>query len=178
VSYRRPWAGRVPISYAVGLALLLVLALAQSSWGSFLSIGGVHPDLVLVVVVAWTLLQGPRDGLLWALIGGLCLDFLSSGPFGVVTIALLAVALLASLGYGRVFGGYVTLPLMLVFPLSLVYYLIQMTLLGVLGRQIIWIPTLTNVVLAASLLNIVVILLLLPLLRWLQRRIGREEMGW
>jgi rod shape-determining protein MreD len=158
--------------------LLLVLALVQSSWGSFLSMGGAHPDLVLVTVVAWTLLQGPRDGLLWALIGGLCLDFLSSGPFGAITIALLAVALLASLGYGRVFGGYITLPLMLVFPLSLVYYLIQIILLDILGRQVFWIPTLANVVLAASLLNIVIMVVLLPLLRWLRQRIGREEMGW
>jgi len=169
---------KIPISGYLGLAVLLGLVLIQSSIGPFLTIVGVHPDLVLVAVISWTILRGPEEGLVWAIIGGIGLDLLSGGPFGVMTIALVITSLLASLGYGRVFGGYLILPLALTFPLSLVYYLTYTLLLSVLNEPIAWLPALTSVILPASVMNIVAMLFLFPLLRLLHRRTGREEIGW
>jgi rod shape-determining protein MreD len=158
--------------------VLLGLALVQSSVGPFLTISGVHPDLVLVAVVGWTLLRGPEQGVLWAIVGGLCLDLFSSGPFGVMTVALIVASSLARLGYGRVFGGYAILPLVLTFPLSLAFYLTCTLLLNALGRSIAWLPALTGVILPASLLNIGAMLILFPPLRLLHRRTGRQEISW
>jgi rod shape-determining protein MreD len=154
------------------------LALIQSSIGPFLTIAGVHPDLVLVAVIGWTLLRGLGEGLVWAVIGGIALDLLSGGPFGAATAALVITSLLASLGYGRVFGGYLTLPLALTFPLSLAYYLIYTLILAVLHGPIAWIPTVADIILPASMLNMAAMFLLFPLLRLLHRRTGREEIGW
>lgn len=154
------------------------LALIQSSLGAFLTLAGVHPDLVLVVVIGWTLLRGAREGLLWALVGGICLDVLSSGPFGMMVVALVITSLLAGLGSGRVFGGYLTIPLALTFPLSLAYYLTCALILNTLKQPIAWLPTLTHVILPASVFNIVAMLVLFPLLRLLHRRTGREEISW
>ncbi len=169
---------KIPISGYLGVVVLLGLVLIQSSIGPFLTIVGVHPDLVLVAVISWTILRGPTEGLVWAIIGGIGLDLLSGGPFGVMTIALVITSLLASLGYGRVFGGYLILPLALTFPLSLVYYLTYTLLLSVLNEPIAWLPALTSVILPASVMNIVAMLFLFPLLRLLHRRTGREEIGW
>lgn len=116
--------------------------------------------------------------MLWAIVGGLCLDLLSSGPFGLMTVSLIITSRLAGLGYGRVFGGYIVLPLVFSLPLSLVYYLIYTLILNVLSSEVAWLPTLTNVILPASLLNVGVMLLLLPSLRMLSRFTGREEIGW
>ena len=154
------------------------LALIQSSIGPFLTIAGVHPDLVLVAVIGWTLLRGLGEGLVWAVIGGIALDLLSGGPFGAATVALVITSLLASLGYGRVFGGYLTLPLALTFPLSLAYYLIYTLILAMLHGPIAWIPTVADIILPASMLNIAAMFFLFPLLRLLHRRTGREEIGW
>lgn len=150
----------------------------QSSIGPFLTIAGVHPDLVLIAVIGWTLLRGSREGVLWAIIGGLALDLLSSGPFGVMTIALVVTSLMSRLGYGRVFGSYLTIPLALTFPLSLVYYLTCTLLLSVLNAPLTFIPALTNTILPASVLNMAGMLILFPPLRLLHRRTGREEIGW
>ena len=150
--------------------MLLGLALIQSSIGPFLTVIGVHPDLVLVAVIGWTLLRGPGEGLVWALIGGLALDLLSGGPFGATTVALVIASLLASLGYGRVFGGYL--------PLSLAYYLVYTLILSVLKEPIAWIPALADIILPASVLNIAAMVFIYPLLRLLHRRTGREEIGW
>ena len=154
------------------------LVLIQSSVGPFLTILGVQPDLVLVAVISWTLLRGPGEGLVWAVIGGISLDLLSGGPFGVATIALVITSTLASLGYGRVFGSYLILPLALTLPLSLAYYLIYTLLLSVLDGLVAWIPTVVDIILPASLVNIAAMLLIFPLLRLLHRRTGREEIGW
>jgi rod shape-determining protein MreD len=162
----------------LGLGLLLGLALVQSSLGPFVSVAGIHPDWVVVAVIGWTLLRGSREGLLWAIIGGLGLDLLSSGPFGASIVALALTSLLAMLGYGRVFGGYLVLPLSLTFPLSLAYYVIYGLLLSLLKQPIAWLPALSNVILPASLLNIGAMALLFPLLRLLHRRTGREEISW
>jgi rod shape-determining protein MreD len=157
---------------------LLALALIQSSLGPFLTIAGVHPDLVLVAVIGWTLLRGSKEGVLWAIIGGLCLDLLSSGPFGAITVSLVVTSLLSRLGYGLVFGGYLIIPLTLTFPLSLAYYLTYTSLLNLLNKPLPWLPALSSDILPASVLNIAVMLLLFPLLSLLHRRTGREEISW
>lgn len=157
---------------------MLALALIQSSLGPFLTIADVHPDLVLVAVIGWTLLRGSKEGVLWAIIGGLCLDLLSSGPFGAITVSLVVTSLVSRLGYGLVFGGYLIIPLTLTFPLSLAYYLTYTLLLNVLNKPLPWLPALSSVILPASVLNIAVMLLLFPLLSLLHRRTGREEISW
>jgi rod shape-determining protein MreD len=150
----------------------------QSSLGPSIAVAGLHPDFVLVAVISWTLLRGGQEGLLWAIIGGLSLDLLSIGPFGASLIALVVTGLLAMIGFGRMFGGYLVLPLALAFPLSMTYYLIYGSLLSVFGKPIAWLPSLTYVVLPASLLNMAAMLLVFPLLRLLHRRTGREEITW
>jgi rod shape-determining protein MreD len=169
---------RASISDYLGFVLLLGLALAQSSLEPFLTVAGVHADLVLMAVVGWTFLRGPGEGIIWALVGGLCLDLLTSGPFGLMTVALVAASLLATLGYGRVFGSYLVLPLALAFPLSLAYYLAYTLLLAAFGRAVDWLPVLTTIILPASLLNIAAMLVLFPPLRALHRRTGREQISW
>mgnify|MGYP000412772935 CR=1 FL=1 len=143
-----------------------------------LSVAGVHPDLVLVAVISWTLLRGLADGLVWALIGGLCLDLLSSGPFGLTIVPLVIVCALARLGYSRVYGAQLWLPLFLTFPLSVVFYLSDALLLSLTGRPIAWSATLVQVILPASLLNVVAMLILFPLLRRLHRRVSPPAISW
>ena len=158
--------------------VLVALALVESSWGPLISVAGVHPDLVLVAVIGWTVLRGTSEGLLWAVIGGLCLDLLSSGPFGLAVIPLVLVSLVARLGYSRMFGGQIVLPLLLAFPLSVIYYLVYTSLLYLWGHPIAWGVNLTHIVLPASALNIGAMLVLFPLLRYLHRRSAPEKMKW
>ena len=158
--------------------MLLALALMESSWGRLLNLAGVHPDLVLVAVISWTLLRGSTEGLIWAVVGGLCLDMLSSGPFGLAIVPLVLVSLCARLGYSRVLGAHIVLPLFLVFPLSVLYYLSSILLLSLSGRPTAWADTLVHTVLPASMQNILVMLVLFPLLRRAHRRSGPEQMRW
>lgn len=135
-----------------------------------------RPDLVLAAILCWAIWRGPVTGLRWAIIGGVCLDVLSSGPFGALTVPLAVVAVVAGfIGYGRLFGGYLVLPMLLTFPLSLLYYLIYLAMLMLLGRSIAWVPTVAHVALPASLLNLAATLVLSPPLHSLHRR-GRRQL--
>ncbi|MCS7261195.1 MAG: rod shape-determining protein MreD [Anaerolineae bacterium] len=152
------------------IVLLFALVLIESSWGHLLSIGGVHPDLVLLAVISWTALRGATEGWMWAVIGGIGLDLFSNAPFGLSIISLLLVCLFVSMAHSRVHGTSLVLPLLLAFPMSLIYYAFSMFFLILSGYPLDWNATLLRIALPASLLNGVTILIFFPLLRALHQR--------
>jgi rod shape-determining protein MreD len=70
---------RGPTTLYWSIPLMLVAAIAQSTLFRHLDLFGAVPNLVLAISVAWTLLRGTHEGLLWAFTGGLALDLLSGG---------------------------------------------------------------------------------------------------
>ena len=81
------------MDYVVGLPLLAFAAVLQATVLSLLRPFGGTVDVVLLLVLSWTLVGEWPGGPLWALIGGLCLDLLSGGRVNVRATE-------ATLGYG------------------------------------------------------------------------------
>jgi rod shape-determining protein MreD len=133
---------------------------------------------VLLAVVSWSILRGPGEGLRWAIIGGLCLDLLSGGPFGLQTLALLLVSLLVSLGEVRIFRSHIALPLAGATGATLLYYLANMGLLHLLRYPPPWLAAFGKIVLPAMIFNTLVMVLIYPALRWLDKLTGQEELAW
>jgi rod shape-determining protein MreD len=79
------------------LAVVLPLALLQATAPRPLGLVGVFPNLVVLAVVLWTLRRGLEEGLRWALLGGLLMDVLSTGPIGANLLAMLVATALAAL---------------------------------------------------------------------------------
>ncbi|MFQ5611061.1 MAG: rod shape-determining protein MreD [Anaerolineae bacterium] len=159
----------------MGLIIIFSLTLAQSTLGPFLAVGGARPDLVLVFVVAWTLLNGFSEGLPWAFVGGLALDLLSGAPFGVFTVSLLLTSFVASLTYGRTFGHLMNLPLLLILPLSFLFNAASLLWLDLLGRPIAWGMAYRAVLFPAALYDLGAMLLLFPAIYGLFRLTRRNE---
>ena len=158
--------------------LLISAALLQTTLAPYININGVHPDLVLVLVIGWTVLRGLEEGLIWAFIGGISLDFFSGAPFGVFTLAMLVAAFVAGLFHGRTFGSSIVLPLGLAFPLSLLFNTLALLLLNLLGRPIDWLDAFTNVVLPVSLFNTGVMMVIFPLLYLLNRFLHPQQLSF
>lgn len=98
------------------LALLLIGAVAvQSTVFSTLTIMGVVPQLVFVVVVTLAFLEGETVGAIAGFFGGLLVDLLSPGA--IVGLSSFVYALLAY-GVGRV--AYYAVPGSVVAPVALV----------------------------------------------------------
>lgn len=168
----------IPINIYASLLLLLSVALIQSTVMPHLTFWGVKPDLMLLVVVCWSLLRGAREGIVWGFIGGFCLDLFSGTPFGLSALALLIVSFFSGLGQTTVFRTQVILPLVTVWGASLVYDFIFLLALSALGYPVVWLDSLIRLVLPASLLNVVLTPLVYPTMRWLHRKTSQGEMAW
>jgi len=139
---------------------------------------GVQPDLMLLMVISWSLLRGAQEGMIWALIGGIGLDLLSGDPFGTFTVILVVLSLLAGLGELSVFRTHLALPLVATLAATLVYDLFFLLLLYARGCSIAWADSLIKVVLPSTLCNVLLSPLVYKALYWLHRKTGREEMAW
>ena len=152
--------------------------LLQTTISPYVKISGVHPDLVLILVVGWGLLRGAPEGVMWALIGGLSLDFLSAAPFGVFTLALLAVVSVTSFVHGRTFGSSIVLPLSLIFPLSLLFNGLSLLIFSLLGRPTDWTAAFTNILFPAAIFDTGIMVILFPLLYLLNRWLNPQPLSF
>ena len=162
----------------LSLTVLIATALLQSTIFPHIALLGVHPDLLLSVVVAWSLLRGASEGMLWALIGGIILDLFSGAPFGVHALSLLAVSFLSSLGQHSMFRVDLFLPILIIPLSSLLYNGLLLALLGILGWPADWGDGFTQVILPSALVNALSMPVVYLLMRTLHRHTGREEITW
>jgi len=141
-------------------------------------IGGICPNLALLLLVSWSLLRGLREGLVLALAAGFMLDALSGGPFGAMTVALVLVAWLSGLGETNVFRTVRILPVIVMAVAMLAYYGALLVILRMSGRLIAWNLTLVRVVAPDIALNLILMPLVYLGMRWLASHFGPKSVEW
>lgn len=148
------------------IPLFALIAVVQATLLPLLPSGAAKPDLMLLIVVTWGIVQGGGEAALWGLAGGLFLDLLSGVPFGVQTIGLGAIGLLADLMETNFFRSNVLLPLAAIFVATLLYHILQAALLQTFGYPIAWEPFLFRMVLPTAAFNTI----LMPIVYSIVRR--------
>lgn len=78
----------IPVAALKAAALLLAAALFQVSIASAVEVAEAHPDVVLVLVVAIAMLQGPAFGAAAGFWAGLVLDVVTLGTLGLTSLLL------------------------------------------------------------------------------------------
>ncbi len=163
-----------PAFAAVGAG---IAALLESTIASRYQIAGAQLQIVLVVGVAITLVYGFEEGMTWAFVGGLFLDFLALRPIGSTVFGLLivmaatdlAVPLLSRSRYPGVIGA--------VLVLTPAFLLISGVVTGLLRPPAP--PIQPANFLAAGIVNAAVSALVAPLVIGLKRRAEqRERVVW
>ena len=104
-------------------AVLALVVLVQATLLARVQVCGASPNLLLVVVVCWSLLHPwPHDGLVWGFVGGLALDVIAGLPLGTSSLALMATTP-SWPGWGRTasFRSQSLLPMLLVALATPVY---------------------------------------------------------
>lgn len=149
------------------LWFLPLLVILQTSLVGHFSLYGTLPDIVLIAVVNWGILRGPDEGMLWGLVGGLCVDVFTGWPIGTSTVAMVVVASLVSLGGGTFIRTHALLPLGTVFVATILYYLVAMFILESTHHPVQWVEGLRSAVVPVALYNAV---LNIPGF-WLSRRL-------
>jgi len=133
---------------------------------------------MLLTVVSWSLLRGTKQGIVWGFVGGLCVDLLSGGPFGLSALALMAIAVFSGLGEMNIYRNNIALPILAALGATLIHGLLYLLLLYIMGRSIPWFDILLQVILPSMIFNGLLITPVYAALRWLHRRTGREELEW
>jgi rod shape-determining protein MreD len=79
------------MSFLLGIPILFVTAILQTTVLSRMPLLNGTADLMLVVISAWALQRQITSTWLWALLGGMLIDYYSGLPFGIFTLSYLAV---------------------------------------------------------------------------------------
>lgn len=133
--------------------MLFAAALIQTSLLPFLPLAGIRLDLVLVLVVVWGILRGPKEGVAWAYVGGVWLDLVSGGPLGTAPLALVVVAFCTSVGEVNLFKTNAVLPVVVAFWATILYALVYLFLLRSQQFPVDWLGLLRSVAIPSGLVN-------------------------
>lgn len=80
-------------SLYIVIPLALILTVLQATMLARVPVFGVTLQPALLVAIVWSILRGPYEGIVWAFIIGIVLDFFSVGPTGSVALALMIAVL-------------------------------------------------------------------------------------
>lgn len=164
------------MNYYLLIPLLGLMALLQTTLVPALQVFNAVPNLVLLVVVGYTMEYGTPRGLIWAFIGGLWLDLLSGTPLGTSAIALLIVVSVIGLISVGLFRGHVVILALGGLLAGVLYGLITVGILSLLGRQTQWLEVIAGVILPNALYDAILLPLLYPGVRWIGGVVnGRQE---
>ncbi len=150
----------------------MLASVLQSTALPHLVVVGVKVDLVLLLVIAWSIRRGIEAGVLWAVIGGIALDVLSLAPLGVSVLACGFAAVIAGSFGPSLRRASALLPLVLTPLASVVATLTGAFVLALLGWPISWPATVALVVLPAAVLDSLAMLIVYPLVAVVEPLLG------
>lgn len=151
-----------------GAVTLLVVVLLQATILSRIHFLGAQPDLLLVLVVCWSLVYGVSEGLILAFAGGLLIDLIAGLPLGTTPLALMPVCFLGVIGRSSIYVNNIWLPMLLVAIATPIEGFLMVMIRQLRGVPVDWQGTAVQVILPALVLNVV----LTPFIARLLRRFG------
>ncbi|MHB9093642.1 MAG: rod shape-determining protein MreD [Eubacteriales bacterium] len=101
--------------YFVMTVLFFIGLVLQATLFSHLTVAGVKPDLVLVLLVFYALLHGPMEGALMGLAGGLLQDLMFGQNIGMNTLAKLVTGYLFGALEKKIYKENVLVPMVVLF---------------------------------------------------------------
>jgi len=150
--------------------LLILLALLQATVVPVIPYVGIRPDLVLLLVLAWTMVRGTTEGAVGAMVGGLALDIFSPLPLGTHALAMLAVIVPVGWLGTPFYRGNLVFPISGAFLATVLYNVLLLGLSRLVGQNILFGGLLWRVVLPMALIEAT----LMPLIYWVLDRIDRR----
>lgn len=165
---RHSWRDRSIYGLLLGLALVV---LVQATLLPRVRFFGAQPNLLLVLVIYWSLVNGVAEGIVFAFLAGLAMDIVAGLPLGTSPLALMPVCFLAIIGRNSVYVNNMWLPVLLVALATPIEGWLMLFLRQLHGVPVDWVGATSRVILPALALNV---LLTIVVMRFM-RRFGRWE---
>jgi len=154
------------------IAAIVVATILQIGLAPYLSIGGVTPNFLLLVVVTLALTSGPTEGAIAGFAAGLLFDLLSTGPVGPMVLVLSATGYFAGLLHEQMFAEGWLLPITVFAIAALSAEVAYGLLLGLLGEGGAFWRAFVTKMLPGAVYNTALALLVYP---WLARFLRHER---
>ncbi len=146
------------MSILLAFPVLFIALLLQMTIVSRLPLLNGTADLVLLVLVAWSIKERVRTAWVWAVIAGAAVSFISAMPFYLPLVIYLLAALLARLLQNRVWQMPFLALFVAVFAATVLQNVISIAAFQFLDWSITWQQGLSLVTLPSLLLNLLLAL--------------------
>ena len=160
------------------IPFMALLAIFQATAAPQIRIAGGALNLLLLCVMSWEQIEERGEGYVWAFSGGLFLDLLSGGPFGVSILGLLAATFVASLLGGGLFRDRLLLPLVTAVAGTFAYNGMYLLLLRIFGVPVNLVDALVQVILPSALINMLASPIVARLMLALHSRVKPAGVTW
>ena len=161
--------------YLFSIALLMVLAVIESSLLPAALGDNLRPNLILIISAVWTAIRG-SDGFALALGGGLLLDMMSSTPLGLTSLSLLLGNVVAGVLNRAPIPSQLLHSTTWVAIVTVVSHSILIAGLAISGRQVNVVFAMVNVILPLLLLNPLIAIPVHVLAQVIDRQLRRPEL--
>lgn len=121
-------------SIYVAIPVMLVLSLLQTAVFPHFSFLRLAPQLPLLVALAWGLRRGLDEGMMWAFVGGICMDLFSIAPVGLTALGYMATVT-AVLWLHQAFPtSHIIMPVLLAALATTIYLIVTLLFLRLFGQ--------------------------------------------
>lgn len=156
------------------VVIVALTALMQASLVMAIPSLEMRPDLVLVVVVAWSMLRGFEEGAALGATAGFFIDLTSGAPFGLYTVIMATLGAVAAVGDAQSVRGNPSLLLATAVLATVAFHGALMLGLQALGWQALPAARFLRLLFPTIVLN----LMLLPVAFLVAERVFRMTTGW
>lgn len=120
----------------LGIPLLLIAVILQTTIVPAFRIWGGGVDLIFVLALSWTMLAGLEEGVFWAIIGGVLQDLIAGTALGASSLALVCACSLVSAVVGQVARRNILVPPLAAAVATPVYHGFAFIIYTVIGQSI------------------------------------------
>ena len=160
---------------AVTAVIILAAYLLQCSVFPALEIGGIKPNLMLIITASFGFMRGPREGMFVGIASGLLIDIQSGDMIGFYALIYLVAGYLNGLFEQIYFDEDIKLPLFLIAGSDLLYGMTIYFLSFLLRSDFNFLYYMNRIIIPETIYTIVITLIVYPLLLYINQCLEEAE---
>lgn len=153
------------MSFLLSIPILLIALMLQITLVSDIALLQGTADLLLVIIIAWSLQENARSSWVWALLAGMLVAFVSATPFYIPILVYVAAAGMARLLQARIWQSPILAMFAITLVSSLLYGVATYGILAFSGANITLGESMRTIIIPSVLLNLLISLPVYTLMR-------------
>lgn len=155
----------------ISVITVFILFLLQTSIFHHLSLNGIVPNLMLIVVCSYGFLRDESDGVLAGFFCGILIDAMYGDYIGFSSLLLMYIGFFNGMLNRLYIDDKIRLPIICIGISDLIYSLVYYCLRFLLNGHFNFIFYLVNIILPEILYTVVISIILFPLIMFIDKRI-------